>query len=93
MYDGIKFTQSGNGYYRATSRRGHISLHRYKYKKEVGDIPSDWDIHHIDGNKLNNELSNLEILPKSEHTRLYSPHHNQFKNNRTKHLYENKNIQ
>lgn len=71
MYDGIKFTPSGNGYYRATSRERHISLHRYKYQKEIKQVPDDWDIHHIDGNKLNNKLQNLKALSKSEHTKLH----------------------
>lgn len=77
IYDGIKFTPSGNGYYRATSRSGHISLHRYKYEKEVGKIPIDYDIHHKDGNKQNNELNNLECISKSDHTRLYGNRGNQ----------------
>lgn len=83
IYDNIKFTPSGHGYYRATIRTKHISLHRYKYEKEIGKIPEGYDIHHIDGNKQNNDLSNLECLSKSDHTKKYSPHHNQYKNNKT----------
>lgn len=71
IYDDIKFTPSGNGYYRATHRYEHTSLHRYKYQKEVKPIPDDWDVHHIDGNKLNNKIENLQALPKSEHTKLH----------------------
>ena len=29
------------------------------------------NIHHIDGNRLNNDISNLELLTKSEHTKLH----------------------
>ena len=71
IYDNIKFTPSGNGYYRATSREKHISLHRYKYKKEIGDIPDGWDIHHKDGNRLNNNIKNLMCISKSDHTKLH----------------------
>jgi HNH endonuclease len=53
-------------------------MHRYIWENEVGTIPEGWDIHHIDEDKSHNELSNFECLPKSEHTRLYSPHNNQF---------------
>ena len=85
IYDNRKWTISKTtGYYRCTkSRKVHLSLHRYVWEKEVGKIPDGYDIHHIDNNKQNNNISNLECLPKSEHTRLYSPHHNQYKNNET----------
>lgn len=84
FYDGLKFTPNKHGYYRVTNnRKNHISLHRYKYEKEVGEIPIGYDIHHIDKNRANNNLNNLECLSKSEHTRKYSPHHNQYKNYKT----------
>lgn len=90
MYDNKKWTISKTtGYYRQTiNRKEHISLHRYVYEKETGQkIPAGYDIHHIDCDKTNNKLENLECLPKAEHTKKYSPHHNQYKNNKTKHLY------
>lgn len=76
MYDGIKFTISATtGYYRntdRTSRGHHISLHRYKYECENNVIlPLDWDVHHIDSNKLNNDIDNLQALSKSDHTKLH----------------------
>jgi hypothetical protein len=90
MYDGLKWTISkSTGYYRSTThRKNHLSLHRYVWEKHNGKIPKGYDIHHLDGDKTNNDISNLECLPKPEHTRKYSPHHNQYKNNKTKHLYE-----
>ena len=93
IYDNKKWTISKTtGYYReTTSRKKHLSLHRYVYEKETGlTIPPGYDIHHIDLDKTNNKLSNLECLPKAEHTRKYSPRHNQYKNKHTKHLYEKK---
>lgn len=91
IYDEKKWTISKTtGYYRLTnSRKKHFSLHRYVYEKEKNTkIPSGYDIHHIDKDKTNNKIENLECLPKAEHTKRYSPYHNQFKNNKTKHLYE-----
>jgi len=38
-------------------------LGRTLYKNEV--------VHHIDGNKLNNESNNIQVLKNSEHTRLH----------------------
>lgn len=33
------------------------------------DIPEGYDIHHIDGNKLNNNYLNLELIEHSEHNK------------------------
>ena len=87
VYNGYKFTLTTNGYYRCTEMN-RIHLHRYVWITERGKIPQGWDIHHLDCNKQNNIIDNLECLSKAEHTRKYSPHHNQYKNNKTKHLYE-----
>lgn len=46
-------------------------LHRLIYENEYGPIPKGYDIHHIDGNKLNNDLDNLVALSRKEHTSLH----------------------
>lgn len=72
MYNGEKFTLGNHGYYRNTCRKnGERLLHRYKYECENGALPCDWDVHHIDLCKTNNELSNLHALSKADHTRLH----------------------
>lgn len=83
FYDGKKFTLRPTGYYSLSNNKRTL-MHRYVWEKEVGIIPPGYDIHHIDENKANNELKNLECLPKSEHTRKYSPHNNQFTKGRKK---------
>lgn len=90
IYNGYKFTISkSTGYYRCTiPKMGRVLLHRYVWETERGKILDGYDIHHIDEDKTNNIIDNLECLPKTEHTKKYSPHHNQYKNNKTKHLYE-----
>lgn len=48
-----------------------IPAHRYIWEKEFGKIPAGKILHHIDGNKLNNNLYNLKLLDRSEHTKLH----------------------
>jgi hypothetical protein len=35
----------------------------------LAEIPKGFDIHHIDGNRENNEISNLTLLPRDIHVR------------------------
>lgn len=47
--------------------------YRKIYENKTGlKIPSNWHIHHIDGNKKNNRLNNLVALPKSLHCKYHS---------------------
>lgn len=46
-------------------------VHRLIWETHNGPIPSGYDIHHIDGNKLNNDLKNLQCLPHSEHLSIH----------------------
>lgn len=49
-----------------------VFLHRHLASIKLGRwLRSDEHVHHIDGNKLNNELENLEVLTASEHARLH----------------------
>ena len=41
--------------------------HRYLWTQKHGEIPDGHHIHHIDGDKLNNDIENLECLSASEH--------------------------
>jgi hypothetical protein len=77
IYDGIKFSLRNNGYY-AKTNGDRMLMHRYVWEKERGKIPKGWDIHHINENKEDNRIENLECLPKAEHTKKYSPFNNQY---------------
>ena len=77
IYDGKKFTLRNVGYYAATVG-SRPQLHRYKYEKEIGVIPNDWDIHHIDNDKTNNHIDNLVAMPKSVHASLFNTGGNQY---------------
>jgi len=75
--DGIKFTLRNHGYLAATSGDRQL-MHRYAWEKYHGEIPPNHDIHHIDSNRTNNDISNLELYTKSDHARLFSTGSNQF---------------
>lgn len=77
IYDGKKFTLRNNGYYSLTNENRDL-MHRYVWEKEKGKIPKGYDIHHINKKKYDNRIENLECLPKAEHTKKYSPRHNQY---------------
>jgi len=47
--------------------RGIGHLHQEVWKFHNGEIPKGMHIHHKDGNPLNNEISNLEILTPRQH--------------------------
>ncbi len=65
VVDGIKFYKTAQGYYSiARAKR----LHVYVWEKHNGPVPKGHDVHHIDGNKDNNDISNLEcVLRKTHH--------------------------
>lgn len=70
IYNGIKFCRDEKtGYYLNSTI--HKRLHRYIWEQEVGDIPKGCQIHHIDGNKANNDISNLAIMTAAGHQRLH----------------------
>lgn len=46
-----------------------IKLHRAMYESFVGDIPQGMQINHKDGNKLNNKISNLEVVTPEENVK------------------------
>lgn len=46
--------------------------HRVVMERKLGRaLLANEDVHHIDGNKLHNRIDNLEVMTKSEHTRLH----------------------
>ena len=67
------------GYYRIVSRKEgnrNKRLHRLIWESYNGEVPEGMVIHHIDGNKTNNNISNLEALSKSTHTTLHNKGNN-----------------
>ena len=50
----------------------YVPEHRYVMEQSMGrKLHRDEHVHHIDGNKLNNDPHNLQVLTASEHTKLH----------------------
>jgi hypothetical protein len=59
-----------------SNKDGYIREHRLVMSEHLGrTLGTHEDVHHIDGNKLNNDSTNLEVMTRSEHTK----HHNKNK--------------
>ena len=57
------------------SYKGRIDYRyaRYIVEQALGhDIPSDYHVHHIDGNRLNDNINNLRLMASEEHIRLHN---------------------
>lgn len=88
-YRGKKFSLRNNGYYALTSS-SRVYLHRYVWETEVGPIPPGFDIHHKDENRANNEITNLECISKSAHTKKHGFKNNQYTKKRQAGLLNSK---
>lgn len=62
-------SDDGQGYLRYNSTK--VRVHRKVLEDKVGKIPPNLVVHHIDGNKQNNSLKNLQLLTRSEHFKLH----------------------
>lgn len=49
-----------------------FALHRQIWIDHHGEIPEGHIIHHKDGNPLNNEIGNLEAMPRGEHAKMHA---------------------
>lgn len=61
--DGYKVIRKDGKYYKE---------HRYIMMQHIGrELSRNEDVHHINGNKLDNHIENLQLLTKSEHSQLH----------------------
>lgn len=70
----LKWVDNGKGYktvklYNKNRPQGRLCLVHRLVMSTFKRIDADMDVNHIDGNKANNILSNLEWVTKSENTR------------------------
>lgn len=57
--------------YKTESGRAYEHRVLYAWHHAMDDIPEGYDIHHVDENKLNNRIDNLEMLTRQEHMSLH----------------------
>ena len=57
-----------NGY----NKKGNAKIHRLIMEEYLGrKLTPNEIVHHIDGNKLNNDIDNLKVMTRSEHSKLH----------------------
>jgi hypothetical protein len=60
------------GYLKIRNNGNQMKHHRYVLEKALGrKLQENEIVHHIDHNKLNNDISNLKIMTRSEHMKLH----------------------
>jgi len=69
---------TGEGYlcaycpFHPLASKNHLKEHRLVLEQKIGrPLNKDEFVHHIDGNKQNNNIDNLEIMTNSEHLKLH----------------------
>jgi hypothetical protein len=72
-FNGVKFGYSNKYYYALKNDKGYKYLHHavYMFYNNLTEIPQGYVIHHIDENKLNNDISNLKLLTNAEHISIH----------------------
>lgn len=61
-------TLSSDGYCKLGVITGQVSVHRLVVEAFTGEIPEGLQVNHLDGNKQNNHISNLELCTAQENT-------------------------
>ena len=70
-YNDLTYTCYDGKYYRGFKDGKIRILNRDVWIAHYGAIPKGYDIHHKDENKYNNDISNLQCITRSEHTKLH----------------------
>lgn len=85
FFNGIKFyKRSDNDYWYSTSTVNgkRVYMHKYVWEFYNSPIPRGYEVHHIDLNRDNNEISNLRLMRRIDHQKL----HNEINRNNPKWL-------
>lgn len=71
IFNDIEFIPDTKGYYREVGNFKNL-MHRYVWEYHNGKIPSGYEIHHIDFDRSNNDISNLQLVSRSEHRKIHA---------------------
>lgn len=76
FYGGYKFRKDKKTGYFLCSKKTNVGkrerLHCFVWRSETGRIiPKGYAVHHIDGDKNNNDFSNLALMSKESHAKLH----------------------
>ena len=71
-YNGVKFYLSSTSGYWERARGTPRKMHVYVWECNKGKIPLGYCLHHIDYNKDNNNIENLQLLTFDEHALLHN---------------------
>ena len=73
-YPGGRYARGGcrwldkDGYLKTNGRDGKCHfVHRGCWEAYYGPVQSGWVVHHVDGDRRNNDVANLGTLPAGEH--------------------------
>lgn len=71
-FDGKKFTRDEHtGYYLCSTGKPRKRMHIYVWEYYNSKVPKGYEVHHRDGNKANNDLSNLQLIESQKHRELH----------------------
>ena len=69
----LKFGNNGKNYlkfvFHENNKKRNYYIHRFVFETFKGEIPKGMEIDHVDGDKKNNSISNLQLLTKKENIR------------------------
>lgn len=75
----LKLNLHTKGYYCLTlfnnSKQFPFLIHHLVIEAFKGPRPTGYDIHHVDGNRLNNDCINLIYISKSDHNKIHYKYH------------------
>lgn len=82
----------GENYYIRRQNHKKLYLHRIVWEHHHGPIPRGMCVHHIDDDRTNNDIANLQLITRVEHGRLHMLKNSARLSARAKQLWEDTEI-